>query len=259
MQSPAAQNTGDAIEVAHATKQFRIHHHGSLKLALINVARKPKIVQFTALNDVTFSVPHGQTVAVVGRNGSGKSTLLSLLARVYLPTSGSVTMRSQRGRRRARVAPLLELGAGFHPDLSGLDNIHFYAAFLGMSAKEIDRNINEIVEFSELGEKVDTLVRGWNDGSRLRLGFAIAVHTDPDILLVDEVLAVGDESFRNKCYARIAQMQAEARTMLVVSHDLPAVERIATRVIWLDHGAIRMDGDANSVLEAYRAAANEPK
>ncbi len=207
--------------------------------------------EFTALNDITFTVPHGQTIAVIGRNGSGKSTLLGILARVYRPTSGTAALRSAMGNT-ARIAPLLALDSGFHPDLTGLENIEFYGAVLGMSSKLIKARAKSIVEFAELEDKIDTLVRGWNDGAKLRLGFSIAVHTDPDILLVDEVLAVGDEAFQNKCYRLIDDLQAQGKTILFVSHDLHVVERVASRVIWLNKGIIHMDGDVKEVMAAYR-------
>lgn len=246
-----------AIEVRHLTKQFNILHKGgySLKLAVVEAIKRKRdhIEPFVALNDVSFNVPHGQTLAVIGRNGSGKSTLLSLLARVYKPTSGSVGLFNQQGGK-ARVAPLLELGAGFHPELNGLENISFYGAVLGMSAREVKAKTEQIVEFAELKNKVDTRLHGWNSGSTLRLGFSIAVHTDPDILLVDEVLAVGDESFQNKCYARIAEMQTRGKTIVFVSHALKVVERVADRVLWIQKGVIQMDGDAETVVNAYREA-----
>ena len=245
----------NAVEVQNLTKKFNIHHtSGSIKRALLNIARPAEIERFTALENISFNVPHGQTVAVIGRNGSGKSTLLSLLARVYLPTTGSIKLFGLNGGK-ARVAPLLELGAGFHPDLNGLDNIGFYAALLGMTKREIEARLNDIVEFSELGSKVDTLIRNWNDGAKLRLGFAIAIHIDPDILLVDEVLAVGDEPFRAKCYQRIEQMQRQGKSIIFVSHELQAVKRIANRVIWISKGEVRMDGPVEEVLAAYRADA----
>lgn len=254
----------NAIEVRHLTKRFRIYHQGqgSLKVALVDLAKRVNLAQpphfedFTALNDVSFTVPHGQTVAVIGRNGSGKSTLLSILARVYRPTSGEVRLMNERGEK-ARIAPLLELGAGFHPDLDGLDNIAFYSAVLGMSREQLREKMADILEFAEIGEKVDTRLHGWNEGAKLRLGFAIAVHTDPDILLVDEVLAVGDEAFQNKCYKRIAQLQAQGKTILFVSHDLAVVERVANRIIWMNKGVIREDGDVKPVLQAYREASQE--
>ncbi len=248
-----------AIEVEHLTKEFRIHHRGTLKQAasrlLKGLGKKERIESFTATHDLSFTVPHGQTVAVIGRNGSGKSTLLGLLARVYKPTFGTVRLLAADGSP-ARVAPLLELGAGFHHELTGLENIGFYGALLGMDARQLRERTASIVEFAELTEKIDTPLYGWNDGAKLRLGFSIAVHIDPDILLVDEVLAVGDEAFQNKCYRLIGELQSREKTILFVSHDLAVVERVANRILWLNQGEIVMDGDVAAVLEAYRAASS---
>lgn len=211
---------------------------------------------FTALQDVSFAIPHGQTVAVVGKNGSGKSTLLALLARIYRANAGEIILQNHQGGR-PQIAPLLELGAGFHLDLTGLENIQFYGALLGMSQKSLEAKLDSIIEFSELKDKVDTPLRNWNDGAKLRLGFAIAVHTDLDILLVDEVLAVGDEAFRNKCSLKIAELQNDGKTIVFITHELGAAERIASRIIWLNQGAVRMDGDTVTVLEAYRRASRD--
>ena len=259
----------DAIEVIHLIKQFTWIHRlgGSIKRdmtdSVINAfkrlvgkgAKEKQVEVYTALKDISFTVPHGQTVAVIGRNGSGKSTLLGILARVYKATSGSAQLYNPEGGP-ARIAPLLALEAGFHPDLTGQENIEFYGAVLGMSRKMIEARREQIIAFAELESKVDTAVRGWNDGAKLRLGFSIAVHTDPDILLVDEVLAVGDEAFQNKCYRLIAELQARGKTILFVSHDLDVVERVANRIIWLNQGVIHMDGDAATVLRAYREDAS---
>lgn len=262
-----------AIEVSHLTKRFTVKHRSSsLKLEVMNFFQKvrkrsvaePQRVEndeqeqsrdlteeFLALNDISFDVPHGETVAVIGRNGSGKSTLLQILARVYKATSGTVRLLARDGSQ-ARIAPLLSLDAGFHPELTGLENIEFYGAMLGMSPRIIKERAGAIVAFAELEKKVDTPLRGWNDGAKLRLGFSIAVHTDPDILLVDEVMAVGDESFQNKCYRLIADLQEQGKTILFVSHDLAVVERVASRVIWLNQGVIHRDGDVRTVMVEYR-------
>ncbi len=248
----------DAIVAAHLTKVFRRKHEShSIKRALMDIMKRTTLELFTALNDVSFRVPHGQTLAVIGRNGSGKSTLLSMLALVYRPTSGTLSMFSQTGGR-PRIAPLLELGAGLHPELNGYDNIAIYGAILGMNARQVRERTNTILDFAELQSKADTITRNWNDGARLRLGFSIAVHTDLDILLVDEVLAVGDEAFQNKCYRRVAELQARGKTIVFVSHDLPVVERVAERVLWMDAGRLRMDGGVAEVLDAYRRASMEP-
>lgn len=247
----------DAVIVEHVSKTFRVRVQTSLKRALMERVRigsgGSEIQETRALCDISFRVPHGQTVAIVGRNGSGKSTMTSLLARVYRPTSGSIQLLNLEGKR-ANVAPLLELGAGFHPDLTGIENIEIYASLLGMTSAQIQANFDSIVEFSELGDKVGSRLRNWNAGAILRLGFSVAIHTDPDILLVDEVLAVGDANFQAKCYARIEEMQARQKTIVFVTHDLRAAERVADRVLWINQGVLQMDGDVETVLAAYLAA-----
>lgn len=261
-----------AIEIVDLVKEFRTVHSGNIKGALARMLRRQRVEkqpgekdpaaerqrveQFLALKGVSFTVPHGQTLAIIGRNGSGKSTMLGILARVYKATSGIVRLNAPDGSP-ARIAPLLELGVGFQWDLTGYQNVEFYGAVLGLSARQIEQKMDAIVEFAELKEKMDTPMHGWNDGAKLRLGFSIAVNIDPDVLLVDEVLAVGDESFQNKCYRLIAELQARGKTIVFVSHDLPVVERVATRVIWLNKGVILQDGDPATVLAAYRAASEE--
>jgi ABC-type polysaccharide/polyol phosphate transport system ATPase subunit len=200
-----------------------------------------------ALRDLTFTVEAGETVAVIGRNGSGKSTLLALLGRVYRPTRGLC-------RARGRVAILLELGAGFHPELTGVENIYLNGAILGMRRREVEEKLEQIVEFSELEHFIDTPVKGYSSGMMMRLGFAIAVHVDPDVLLVDEVLAVGDAAFQQKCYRQIEAFQAAGKTILFVSHDLEAVRRVAQRAIWIDQAELRQEGPVEEVIQAYRHA-----
>ncbi len=239
-----------AIEIDRLTKNFTRNHRSSLKNTLLGRGNSSKET-FIALKEVNLQIPHGQTLAIIGRNGSGKSTLLGLLARVYRPTSGVIKLLNPLGEP-AKVAPLLELGAGFHHELTGNENILFYGALLGMKPKETESKRESIIRFAELEDKIDTVLLTWNEGAKLRLGFSIAIHTDPDILLVDEVLAVGDESFQNKCYRRIAELQTEKKTILFVSHDLGVVERVADRVIWLDKGVIHRDGNVESVLKEYR-------
>lgn len=242
----------NAVVVSNLTKVFRLHHRGTLKGLLRGAQRRERLEEFTALNNISFTVPQGETLAVIGKNGSGKSTLLGILARVYKPTSGTASL-SRRDGSTPRIAPLLELGAGFHHELTGEENIHFYAALLGMSQKEVRARKESIIAFAELEGKIDTVLHGWNNGAKLRLGFSIAIHTDPDIMLVDEVLAVGDEAFQNRCFQKIAEMQELGKTILFVTHELPVVERVAQRTLWLDKGIIKMDGDSRTVLASYRA------
>ena len=202
-----------------------------------------------ALREVSFEVRPGESVAIVGRNGSGKSTLLGLLARIYRQSRGTLAVDG-------RVAPLLELGAGFHPDLTGRENVYLNGAILGLRRPEIDERITDIIGFSELAEFIDTPLKTYSVGMQMRLGFAIAVQTRPDILLVDEVLAVGDEAFQHKCSRRIERFQNEGRTILFVSHDMDAVRRVAPRTIWIDRGKLRDDGPTAQVLAAYLDSAH---
>jgi ABC-type polysaccharide/polyol phosphate transport system ATPase subunit len=250
-------NEANAIEVVDLRKTFVISHRAAntLKRALLTFWMSRPREQKEVLKGITFSIPRGQTVALIGRNGSGKSTLLSLIARVYKPTSGTV-------RVDGSIAPLLQLGAGFHPELTGAENIELYGAILGMSPRTVRERYDDIVRFAfdtpDLAEKIDTPLRNYSDGMQMRLGFSIAIHTDPDILIVDEVLAVGDEAFQQKCLQKIEQFQREGKTILYVSHDMAVVRRVAHRVIWLHHGAVRMDGPTEPIVQAYTRAAADP-
>jgi len=235
-----------AIEVKHLWKVFHLSHRAnSFKRAALDLFRRQTTYEeMVALRDLTFTVGAGETVAVIGRNGSGKSTLLALLGRVYRPTRGQCLVRG-------RVAILLELGAGFHPELTGVENIYLNGAILGMRRREVEEKLEQIVAFSELEHFIDTSVKTYSSGMLMRLGFAIAVHVDPDVLLVDEVLAVGDQAFQQKCYRQIEAFQAAGKTILFVSHDLEAVRRVAQRAIWLDHGHLRADGPVEATLGRY--------
>ena len=199
---------------------------------------------FYALRDVTFSIDRGETVGIIGRNGSGKSTTLKLIAGVTAPTEGEV-------RVEGRVSPLIELGAGFHPDLTGRENVHLNASILGMSGKEIRQQFDNIVDFAELWEFIDTPVKRYSSGMYVRLGFAVAVHSNPEVLLVDEVLSVGDAFFQEKCLAKMHEFQRQGTTIVVVSHSLDLVASFCERAIWLDHGRIVAEGPAAAVVQQY--------
>ena len=200
--------------------------------------------KFFALNDVSFSVHHGETLGIIGRNGSGKSTALKLMAGVTAPSSGEVYVVG-------RVSPLIELGAGFHPDLTGRENLHLNGSILGMSSREIEEQFESIVEFAELAEFIDTPVKRYSSGMYGRLGFAVAVHSNPDLLLVDEVLAVGDMFFQQKCLAKMREFQNAGITIVLVSHGPALVEEFCDRAIWLDHGRLMADGAAKDATEQY--------
>jgi len=245
-----------AIEVTNLVKEFRVYHRnfGSLKshaAALAkSLAQRESVSGFEirrALDGVSFQITPGESVALVGRNGSGKSTLLSILSRIYLPTAGEA-------RLSGRMMSLLELGAGFDAELTGAQNVFFNGIILGLSEDDVAARYDAILEFAELDRQaMDLPVRMYSSGMQLRLGFAIAVHLDAELLLVDEGLAVGDEGFQEKCFRKMEEFKTEGRTILMVTHELDHVERLADRVLWLDKGVIRRDGPAADVLEEYRA------
>ncbi len=245
-----------AIEVLNLVKEFRVYHRsfGSLKshaAALAHsLAQREAVSGFEvrrALNGVSFGIAAGEAVALVGRNGSGKSTLLSILSRIYLPTAGEA-------RLSGRMMSLLELGAGFDPELTGAQNVFFNGVILGLTEDDVAARYDAILDFAELDRQaMDLPVRMYSSGMQLRLGFAIAVHLDADLLLVDEGLAVGDEGFQEKCFRKIEEFKTEGKTILMVTHELDHVERLAERVLWLDKGVLRRDGPTAEVLEEYRA------
>src|SRR5215212_6340349 len=226
----------ESIVVRHASKRFTLRYHRTLKQMAIAAAKKQEISNtFLAVNDVTFTVEQGESVGLMGLNGSGKSTLLKLINGVMKPDSGQV-------RTRGRIAGLIATGAGFHPQLSGRDNIYLNAAILGMSEAETYRKFDKIVEFADIGRFLDTPVGHYSSGMFSRLGFAVAVHTDSDIFLVDEVLAVGDRPFKKKCLVRMQEIRDEGRTMFYVSHSAPSVRRMCDRVLVLEKGSLGYDG-----------------
>ncbi|WP_334171002.1 ABC transporter ATP-binding protein [Sinomonas sp.] len=239
-----------AIEVSSISKQFVLRHTRSLKEALVWLikGRKGDLSQkFFALHDVSLTVEQGESVALLGFNGSGKSTLLKHISGVMTPDSGTV-------RTRGRVAGLIEVGAGFHHDLTGRDNVYLNGAILGMSEEQINERFDSIVEFSEIGEFIDTEVKFYSSGMYLRLAFSVAVHTDPEVFLVDEILAVGDEPFQRKCIAKIKELAAEGKTLVVVSHDLNLVPQICERGVLLEKGRVVLDGPVEDAVKALRGA-----
>ena len=226
-----------AIKATGVSKRFRGHRPAtSVKERLIRRPTGRPDDAFWALRDVTVQAPQGQTLGLIGANGSGKSTLLKVLAGILRPTTGTVEVRG-------RIASLLELGAGFNGELSGRENVYLNASLLGLSRQQTRELFDSIVDFAELADFIDDPVKHYSSGMYVRLGFAVAVHVDPDILLVDEVLAVGDEAFSRKCLDRIARFQEEGRTILVVSHALDLIERMCNRCVVLDHGRVAYDGD----------------
>jgi ABC-2 type transport system ATP-binding protein len=236
------------VDVQDVSKHFRLHHerHKSLKERLIHPGGGT-YTDLDALKDVSFEVDAGQTIGVLGRNGSGKSTLLKCICGVLQPSSGQILVRGS-------LAGLLELGAGFQPELSGRDNIYLSGSMLGLSRRNIDRLFDEIVAFSELEGFIDTQVKFYSSGMYVRLGFAVAVNVDPDVLVVDEVLAVGDEKFQTKCMDRIRQFQREGRTIMLVSHNADQVRSLCDRAIVLDRGALIANGPSGEAVRIFREA-----
>ncbi len=235
-----------AIRIKDLKKEFAVSHSGiaSIKTLLVWWKRR-SIVKLDVLKGVSFDIKKGECLAIIGKNGAGKSTLLSLLAKIYKPTSGTMEVNG-------RVAPLLELGAGFHPDLTGIENVYFNAVILGLTREEVKKRLPSIIEFSELGDAVEAPVRTFSSGMMARLGFSIAVHVDADILIVDEVLAVGDQRFEQKCLKRVEEFRAAGGTILLVSHQLDTVREFADRCIWLNNGVVAMEGKPADVIEVYR-------
>lgn len=237
-----------AIEVRNVSKEFVLRHTRSIKEAFVWFVKGRKgdlSEKFFALKDVSLEVKQGESVALLGLNGSGKSTLLKQISGVMLPDTGTVGTRG-------RVAGLIEVGAGFHPDLSGRDNVFLNGAILGMSEAEIHEKFDSIVEFSEIGQFIDTEVKFYSSGMYLRLAFSVAVHTDPEVFLVDEILAVGDEPFQKKCIAKIRELAEEGKTLVVVSHDLDLVAKICERGVLLEHGRVVMDAPVAQVVARLR-------
>lgn len=234
-----------AIEIENLHKSFRIYSDrgSSLKETLLSPARR-RYQTRTVLEDVSLTVNQGEAVALIGKNGSGKSTLLKLMSRILYPEQGSVRMQG-------RVSSLIELGAGFHPDMTGRENIYTNASIFGLTHTEIDARLAEIIAFSELEAFIDDPVRTYSSGMYMRLAFAVAIHVGADILLIDEILAVGDAAFQAKCFERLMEIKAAGTTIVIVSHSMAQLERICDRTVWLENGGIRMEGAPNEVHPLY--------
>jgi ABC-type polysaccharide/polyol phosphate transport system ATPase subunit len=246
------QRTGYAVDIVGVSKRFqrstRAKGYGTIKSALLGIFQRPVVDPATvthAVRDITLRIPRGASVGVIGRNGSGKSTLLKLITGIYKPDAGQI-------RINGRVAALIELGAGFHPDFTGRENLYLAGVMLGLTRKEIDDRFDDMVAFAELAHVIDDPVRTYSSGMFMRLGFSVAVHTDPEVLLVDEVLAVGDAAFVAKCKDRISALRREGKTLFLVSHDLDAVERWCDEALWLHEGEVRDRGEPRRVIDAYR-------
>jgi ABC-2 type transport system ATP-binding protein len=234
-----------AIEVEAVSKVFKLFREKPSSLKARLISSRSRAEDFWALRNITFEVAEGESLGLIGHNGSGKTTLLKVIAGILRPTEGTV-------RYRGRVAALLELGAGFHPELTGRENVYLYASFLGLSRKDTDLVYDQIVEFAELQDFMDNQVKFYSSGMLVRLGFAVAVHVDPDILLIDEVLAVGDEAFQAKCLGRIRGFQQEGRTIVLVTHALDTVRQVCDRAVMLDHGGLYAKGAPLDVVRELR-------
>jgi ABC-type polysaccharide/polyol phosphate transport system ATPase subunit len=245
----ASRRDETAVGLSEVSVRYQVptEQIGTLKEYVIRMlqGRRIRYRGLWALHDLDLEVRRGESLGIVGRNGAGKSTLLKVIARVLRPTKGRVWVRGN-------VAPLIELGAGFHPELTGRENIIMNGAMLGFSRGQMEEKFDRIVEFAEIGPFIDAALRSYSSGMVLRLGFAVASEVDPDILIIDEVLAVGDEAYREKCLARMRDFRQKGTTILFVSHALPLIEATCDRAIWIDEGRIRRSGEVDEVVQAYR-------
>ncbi len=247
-----------SLDIYNLTKNFskktlKKGGYTTLKSLLLNPFKHEQKSQkelICAIKDLTIRIPKGKSVGIIGRNGAGKSTLLKLISGIYKPTKGSIKVNG-------RIAALIELGAGFHPDFTGRENIYLGGAMHGLTRKEIDKVFNDIVEFSELEDFIDAPIRTYSSGMFMRLGFSLAIHTDPEILIVDEVLAVGDASFNAKCRDKLFEIRKEGKTLLLVSHDLNAVKEWCDEVIWIEKGEVKERGEPQRVINAYTSFIND--
>jgi lipopolysaccharide transport system ATP-binding protein len=242
-----------SIEIQSVSKRYRIGRlQRTFREAILEFAKRPfgrrnnKAASMWALRDVSFDVAEGEVVGIIGRNGAGKSTLLKILSKITYPTEGNIKVRG-------RVASLLEVGTGFHEELTGRENVYLNGSILGMRKQEIDKCLDAIVDFSGVEQFIDTQIKRYSSGMRLRLGFAVAAHLEPDVLIIDEVLAVGDAGFQKKCLDTMEGLRSGGRTVLFVSHNMAAVENLCTRCVWIDGGRVKEDGDPRTVIQSYMA------
>ena len=239
------ENKQYAIVVNNVYKKFKLVYDKpfTLKERLV-FWNKTRVGYHEVLKDINLKIGKGESVALIGVNGSGKSTLLKLMTKIYYPNSGSIEVNG-------KLTSLLELGAGFHQDFTGRENIYFNASIFGLTAAEIDKRVQDIIDFSELGEFIEAPVRTYSSGMYMRLAFSVAINVDAEILLIDEILAVGDQHFQDKCYAKLQELKKSGKTIVIVSHSTKAVERLCDRAVWLYEGKIRKDGKTKDVLNEY--------
>lgn len=237
-----------AIKVTHVSKDFKLYYDRANtlkeKLLFFSKKNKSKDTVLHVLQDINLSIEKGESVALIGTNGSGKSTLLKLMTKIIYPNKGKITTNG-------KLTSLLELGAGFHDDFTGRENIYFNASIFGLTKKEIDEKVDEIIEFSELQEFIDNPVRTYSSGMYMRLAFSVAINVQADILLIDEILAVGDQHFQEKCFNKLKELKESGKTIVIVTHSMNQVKQFCDRAIWLYKGNVKMDGNVDQVLEEY--------
>jgi ABC-type polysaccharide/polyol phosphate transport system ATPase subunit len=244
-----SKNDEYSIIVTDVTKSFDVYFDRSntVKESLLSLFKRNKKEKRIVLQDINLKIKKGEAVALIGVNGSGKSTLLKLMTKIIYPNKGKIVTNG-------KLTSLLELGAGFHPDFSGRENIYFNASIFGLTRGEIDKRIDKIIEFSELGEYIDNPVRTYSSGMYMRLAFSVAINVDAEILLVDEILAVGDQHFQDKCLKKMKELRDEGKTMVFVTHSMYSVKELCNRAVWISDGRIKMDADVDSVADAYLEA-----
>lgn len=233
------------IKVENVSKQFKLFYdkHYTLKERLVFWKNK-KSETHQVLKNINLNIKKGESVALIGVNGSGKSTLLKLMTKIIYPTSGKIEIIG-------KLTSLLELGAGFHPDFTGRENIYFNASIFGLTAREIDNRIRDIITFSELGDLIDSPVRTYSSGQYMRLAFSIAINVDAEILLIDEILAVGDQHYQDKCFDKLMELKNSGKTIVIVSHSLESIKNFCDRAVWINNGEVAMDGEITKVIEEY--------
>ena len=239
------QNNEYAIRIRNIYKYLKINSDKTRTLKeKILFSKRNKVERITILKDIDLDIKKGETVALIGTNGSGKSTLLKLMTRIIYPTKGTV-------KTYGKLTSLLELGAGFHPDFTGRENIYFNAAIFGLTKQEIEKRLDQIIEFAELGDFIDNPVRTYSSGMYMRLAFSIAINVDAEILLIDEILAVGDQHFQDKCFAKLKELKESDKTIVIVTHNLDQVKNLCNRAIWIKDGKVQMDGKPKEVVDKY--------
>ena len=239
------QTSEYAIRIRNLDKKFKINSDKPRTLKeKVLFSRRNKVEMISILKDISLDIKKGETVALIGTNGSGKSTLLKLMTKIIYPTKGNIEING-------KLTSLLELGAGFHPDFTGRENIYFNAAIFGLTKQQIEKRINQIIEFSELGDFIDNPVRTYSSGMYMRLAFSVAINVDAEILLIDEILAVGDQHFQDKCFAKLHELKDSNKTIVIVSHNLDQVQELCNRAVWIKDGKVEMDDIPNKVVKKY--------